>query len=241
VRASAGALEAVRARDVLSAAAKAGRRHWLRVIAVAVVVFGLAALLETVVEAWGDNWSVGWFVVVDVLAFSADILGEVFYVGVLDRLVGEAAHGGPAQSVPTILRTLPYGRLILADVVVTILVIVGIFAFFLPGAILFTLLCLSGPIVNIENRPAMSALRRSAQLVRKRFWLTVFLVTIPFFIADSIATSVQDAAHSLPLAADFCVHATVATVIAIVTGLIQVELAHRLIEADTHDERPATT
>jgi hypothetical protein len=208
---------------------------------VAVVVFGLTALLETLLEAWGENWSAGWLVVVDVVAFSTDILGEVFYVGVLDRLVGEAAHGGPAQSVPTILRTLPYRRLILADVLLTILVLLGLFAFFVPGAILFTLLCLSGPIVNIENRPAVSALRRSAQLVRERFWLTVLLVTAPFFIADWVATSVQDAAHSLPLVADFGVHATVATGIAIVTSLMQVELAHRLVEADTQDKRPATT
>lgn len=222
----------MRARDVLSAAAYAGRRHWPRVLAVALVVFGLTALLETVIDEWAHASSVGWIVAVDVVAFGADIFGEVFYVGLLDRLVGEAVHGGSPQSVRTILRTLPYRRLILADVLLLVVVIFGLFAFILPGVVLFTLLCLSGPIVNIEGLPAARALRRSAQLVRRRFWLAFFLVTVPFFIADWVASSVQDAAHSLPLPADFGIHWVLATAIAIVTGLIQVELAHRAVEAD---------
>ena len=224
---------AIRVRDVVSAAAYAGRRHWARVLGVAIVVFGVTALLETVVAEWAHSWAVGWVVAVDVLAFGAELLGEVFFVGLLDRLVGEAAHGHPAQSIPTILRTLPYGPLILADVLFTVVVVMGLFVLFVPGLVLFTLLCLAGPIVNIEQTSAVRALRRSAQLVRRRFWLTALLVTVPFFIAEAVAETVQDAAHGLPLAADYGVHTAVATLIAILTGLVQVELAHRFVEADT--------
>ncbi len=209
----------------------------------AVVVFGLTALFETLVEAWAHNWAVGWVVALDVAAFATDVLGEVFFVGLLDRLVGEAAHGGAAQSVPTVVRTLPYRPLILADVLVVALVLLGLFVFFVPGVIFFTLLCLSGPIVNIEGTTAVRALRRSAQLVRRRFWLAFFLVSVPFFVADWVASTVQEAAHALPLVADFGVHAVLATSIAIVTGLVQVELAHRSIEDDIErrtaaDEEP---
>ncbi len=223
---------AIRVRDVLSAAAYAGRRHWPRVLGVAIVVFGVTALLETVVAEWAHKYAIGWVVAVDVLAFGADLLGEVFFVGLLDRLVGEAGHGHPAQSLPTILRTLPYGPLVLADVLFTVLVVTGLLVLIAPGVVLFTLLCLAGPIVNIEKTSAVRALRRSAQLVRRRFWLTFILVPVPYFVGETVATTVQDAAHGLPLAADYGVHTVVATVIAILTGLVQVELAHRFVDAD---------
>jgi len=84
-------------------------------------------------------------------------------------------------------------------------------------------------------------MRRSAQLVRGRFWLTLILVTVPFWIADWIGTSVQDAVHGEPLAVDIGVRLVVTIVVAVATGLVQVELAYRLIEADAEDKRPATS
>ena len=160
----------------------------------------------------------GLAVVVGALAFGADILGEVFFVGLLDRLVGEASHGWSAETVPTILRTLPYGRLILADVILTVLVVLGSLALIVPGVVLFTLLCLSGPIVNIEGRSAASALWRSAQLVRRRFWMPALLVAVPFSVADWVASAIQDAVHGESLVIDFVLHAALATIIATVTG-----------------------
>jgi hypothetical protein len=55
---------------------------------------------------------------------------------------------------------------------------------------------------------------------------------VPLFIADYVGGLLQDIAHGLPLPADFGIHWVVATAIAIATGLVQVELAHRSIEAD---------
>jgi hypothetical protein len=205
---------------------------------VAVVVFGLTAFAETAIEAWANH--AGWILttVVGAVAIVADLLGEIFFVGVLDRLVGEA-HGRPAQSPLRVLRTLPYRPLILADVLVAILVVVGLLAFVVPGVIAFTFVCLSAPIVNIERRSALSALRRSAQLVRGCFKLTFFLVTVPFFVADWVGTSLEDTIHALPFVEEFALHLAITIVIAVVTGLFQVELAHRLIDLDTG--RPRAT
>jgi hypothetical protein len=193
-----------------------------------VVVFGLTAFAETAIEEWANR--AGWILttIVGSVAIAADLLGEIFFVGVLDRLVGEA-HGRPAQSPLRVLRTLPYRPLILADVLVAILVAVGLLAFVVPGVIAFTFVCLSPPIVNIERRSAFSALRRSAHLVRGCFKLTFLLVTAPFFIADWVATSLEDTIHALPFVEEFAVHLVLTIVIAVVTGLFQVELAHRLI------------
>ena len=232
---------AIRGRQVVASAAHAGRVHWKRVLAAAVIVFGISAGAETVIDAWAADGAAAVAVPVGMLAFTLDVFGEVFFAGVLERMVGQARYGAPEQGILTVLRTLPYRRLILADVLLTVLVTLGLFALVVPGVVIFTLLCLSAPIINIEGRSAVQAMRRSAQLVRGRFWLTLILVTVPFWIADSIGTAVQDAVHGEPLAVDIGVRVVVTIVVAVCTGLVQVELAYRLIEADAEDKRPATS
>jgi hypothetical protein len=232
---------AIRGRQVVAGAAHAGRVHWKRVLAAAVIVFGVSAVAETATDAWVADSAAALAVPVGVLAFAVDIFGEVLFTGLLERLVGQARYGAPEQGIVTVLRTLPYRRLIVADVLLTGLVTLGYLALIVPGVVLFTLLCLSAPIVNIEGKSALRAMRRSAQLVRGRFWLTLILVTVPFSIADWTSTAVQDAVHGEPLAVDLGVRLVVTIVVAVCTGLIQVELAYRLIEADAEDKRPATS
>lgn len=194
-------------------------------------------MAETVIDAWVADAAAAVTVPVGVLAFAIDVFGEVFFAGLLERMVGQARYGAPEQGILTVLRTLPYGRLILADVLLTVLVLAGLVALVVPGVVLFTLLCLSGPIINIERESALRAMRRSARLVRGRFWLTLILVTVPFWIADWIGTSVQDAVHGEPLWIDIGVRLVVTIVVAIGTGLVQVELAYQLIEADREKQR----
>jgi hypothetical protein len=232
---------AIRGRQVVAGAAHAGRVHWKRVLAAAVIVFGISALAETVIDAWAVDRAVGVTVLVGALAFAIDIFGEVFFTGLLERMVGQARYGAPEQGILTVLRTLPYRRLIVADVLLTVLVTLGLLALIVPGVVIFTLLCLSAPIINIEGKSAIRAMRRSVRLVRGRFWLTLILVTVPFWIADWIGTTVQDAVHGEPLWLDLGVRLVVTIVVAIGTGLVQVELAYRLIEADAEETRPAAS
>lgn len=235
------ARHAIRGRQVLAGAAHAGRVHWQRVLAAAIIVFGVSAVAETVGDAWASDRGAAVAVPIGVLAFAIDLFGEVFFTGLLERLVGQARYGAPEQGVITVLRTLPYRRLILVDVLVTVLVALGYLALIVPGVVIFTLLCLAAPIVNIEGQSAVGAMRRSVQLVRGRFWLTLILVVVPFTIADGISTAVQDAVHGEPLWIDLGVRLVLTIVIAISTGLVQVELAYRLIEADVEDRRTATS
>jgi hypothetical protein len=231
----------IRGRQVIAGAAHAGGVHWKRVLAAAVIVFGVVAVVETASDALVADRAAALAVPVGVLAFAVDLFGEVFFTGLLERMVGQARYGAPEHGIFTVLRTLPYRRLILADLLVTGLVALGYLALIVPGIVLFTLLCLTAPIVNIEGQSAVRAMRRSAQLVRGRFWLTLILVTVPFSIADWTGTAVQDAVHGEPLWIDLGVRLLVTVVVAIGTGLVQVELAYRLIEADAEEKRPATS
>jgi hypothetical protein len=224
-------------REVVVAAVRAGRRHWKRVLVAAAVVFCISSLIETALEGLAGHSSNVLIATLAALAFGFDMLGEVFFAGLLERLVGEAGHDAPDRRTLDVLRTLPYGRLILADVLVTAAIILGLFALVVPGIVLYTLLAVTGPIVNIESRSAVSAMRRSASLVRRHFWLTLLLVTVPLMLADSISSSVERAVHGFPLAADFGVRAALAILLNTATALVQVELSYRLKEEA--DRQPA--
>lgn len=112
------------------------------------------------------------------------LLGEVFYSGAVAVSLTHPAHEKP-PSILAVARRLDYRRLILVDIAYVALVIVGLLAFFVPGILVFVWFGLAGPVVELEGRPVVAALRRSASLVRHNFWL-VFLVLAPVELAGDL-------------------------------------------------------
>jgi hypothetical protein len=163
---------------------------------------------------------------------AANGFGTTFLSGVLDRTVGEHQHGHPAESLWTLLRRIPYGWLILADILVIVLVVVGFTLLVIPGIILATLTCIVGPVVMIEGRRPFSAVKRSARLVRPFFWITFLAVTVPL-IGESV---LSDLVGSISWLHGFVQHLTVGVLveapIAIYVSLVEVTLAYQLIERD---------
>jgi len=75
------------------------------------------------------------------------------------------------------------------------IVAVGLLAGLVPGVLAFVFLGLSGPIVEIEERSALGALRRSFHLVRGSFWL-VFWVMVPVeILGDAIGGALANLIH----------------------------------------------
>jgi len=105
------------------------------------------------------------------------LLGEVFYSGAVAVSLTHPTDEKP-PSILAVARRLDYRRLILVDIAYVALVIVGLVAFFIPGILVFVWFGLAGPVVELEGRPVVAALRRSASLVRHHFWM-VFLVLAP--------------------------------------------------------------
>jgi hypothetical protein len=97
------------------------------------------------------------------------LLGEVFYSGAVAVSLTHPTDEKP-PSILAVARRLDYRRLILVDIAYVALVIVGLVAFFIPGILVFVWFGLAGPVVELEGRPVVAALRRSASLVRHHFW-----------------------------------------------------------------------
>jgi hypothetical protein len=128
---------------------------------------------------------------------------------------------------------LPWGRLIVADVLIVGLVIVGLLALVIPGLVVFTLLAVTGPVIEIENRRVRAALRRSAHLVRHHFWPVALLVTLPVIIASEVESLAPEPSGPGEILAALAVRGIAEGVLEAAIGLILVQLCYRLIALDT--------
>ncbi|HUK68479.1 MAG TPA: hypothetical protein VLW50_06965 [Streptosporangiaceae bacterium] len=230
-------------RAIVAAAARAGRRSFWRIVAVAIVVSTAAALLETAAHDLVDRTNVPAAILADLGASSVSVLGVVFLAGFLSRLVGEAENRQEHASISDVLRNLPWRRLICADLMVVLLVVVGLIALIIPGLIALNLLAVVGPVIEIEHRRVCDALRRSAHLVRKHFWGVFLLATLPVLIAGELPAAVPHSADLGRILEFLAIHGVAEGLIEAALGLVLVELCYRLIELDraTPPEAKAAT
>ena len=69
-----------------------------------------------------------------------------------------------------------------------LIVLLGAIALVIPGLVAANLLSVVGPVIEMEDRRVLSALRRSARLVRQRFWTVALLVLVPATAASDLNT-----------------------------------------------------
>ncbi len=150
----------------------------------------------------------------------------------LDRTVGEHQHGHAAESLWQLLRRIPYGPLIIADILALFLKIFGFVLLIIPGFIAITLLSVVGPVVMIEGTGPVAALRRSAQLVRPFFWLTFAAVTIPIIFENMLGDWLARAEWSHGFLRHLAVGVVIDAPVAIFVSLVEVTLAYHLLARD---------
>ena len=111
-----------------------------------------------------------------------------------------------------------------------------------PGVVIFTLWSLVGPVITIEDRAVGSAFRRSWQLVRPHFWLTLCLVTVPLQVEQAVLHAIHYTdIFEHPLVPAFLLNGLLGMVIGSVVGLVEVVLAYDLIaRSDSDASHPAT-
>lgn len=179
-------------------------RSWApSILPLALIVFLPLGLLDAVtmnVELDSLNVTNGIKIAAVVLAVgvvtATGLLGEVFFSGAIAvSLTHPRAENSP--SLREIARRLNYSRLIAVDLLFVAIVAVGLVLGLIPGILAFVWLALAGPVVEIEERTAVGALKRSLQLVRGNFWL-VLLVLAPIQIAgDAIGSGLAALVHGL--------------------------------------------
>ena len=117
--------------------------------------------------------------VIAVVAGVLTSIGTIVYAGVLDELVGSVVRDDRRPSISEVVHALPIGRLIGADVLVTVLIAPASALGAVPGFVLLTLLAIVGPVVNIEDARPFPAIVRSLRLTARHLWLTMLAVGLP--------------------------------------------------------------
>jgi hypothetical protein len=219
-------------RAIIAAAIVAARRDLWRILAVAIAVSLVTALLEIIADHVADPTNVPLAVVVPLITEGVSLLGTVFLSGFLCRLVGEAEHGREPATLGQVARSLPWRRLILADILVTIFFVVGLIALVIPGLIVLNLLAVVGPVIEIEDHNVRGSLRRSARLVRPHFWPVAVLATLPVFVLSELEAVTPEPSGIAEIFEFLAARGVAEGVIEALISLVLVQLCYRLIDLD---------
>jgi hypothetical protein len=199
-----------------------------RVVVPGLVIFSLDAIQGTFyTEIAVDH--LGIRSVIGAVLFASSSLGLTFYAGMLERLVGSVERGEPAQPVFTVLRTLPWGRLLVAEVILVLISAVASVALVVPGLIVGTVFALVGPLINLLDSSVPDAFRRSLQLVWPRFMMVFLIITLPLALEHEIVVFVAELVPHEHIWAVFLTTFILGDLFGMALGLMEVTMAERLV------------
>jgi hypothetical protein len=217
---------------ILSAAARAGRRDWWQILAVAVPISVIGAGLDIVLEHYLDPANAPLSISATLAVTGVSILGTVLLSGFVCGLVGATQRGIQRRSLADTVRSLPWKRLIVADILVTIAVIIGLVLFVLPGLAALTMLAVVGPVIEIEHRRVLSAFRRSVRLVRQHVGLVILLGTVPLSLAAELEAVAPEPDRGGEIAEFLLIRGLAMGIVEACLALLLVELCFHLMAAD---------
>lgn len=223
---------------VLRQAAGAYRRHFLRLAVLATLVFGSVDVLDHVLTGLADRLGADvpawlYFLVLGAsfLGVGAALIGLTFFAGMIEQLVAADMEGRRPPSPGRVVRTLPWRDLIVVDLLAAGAASLAAVLLVLPGLIVVTLFALAGPLVVIERRGALAALRRSSALVRGCLWRVALLITVPTMIEEALDELLRAGAQENLLSVVIA-DVAVAVFIGSVVGVTAAVLTRSLLELE---------
>ncbi len=199
-----------------------------RVIVPGLVIFGLDAIQGTFyTEVAVDHLGIG--SVFGAVLFASSALGLTFYSGMLERLVGSVERNQPAQPVLTVLRTLPWGRLLIAEGILLVVSAVASLLLIIPGLIVGTLFALVGPLINLLDSSVPDAFRRSVRLVWPHFMLVFLFIMLPLAAEHEVVVLVAELIPHEHIWAVFLTTFILGDLFGMALGLFEVTMAERLV------------
>ena len=224
--------EGLRPGGILAGAARAGRRNWWQILAVAIPVTVVGAGVEIVIDHYVDPTDAALTTSTELAAAGVSLLGTVLLAGIICRLVGATEHGMQRPNLLAVARSMPWRRLITADLLVAAIVVIGLGLLILPGLVAVTLLAVVGPIIEIEHQRVFDSFRRSAHLVRRRIWLVILLATVPLALVSEVESVAPDPHRTDQIAAFLLIRGIAEGIAEACVALVLVELCFQLIDAD---------
>jgi hypothetical protein len=175
------------------------------------------------IEAWGehafeleaddlDAGQLAGLIVAVVVQVTTSSLGEVFYAGVVMSAVSESMEGHRRPPIGRLLRTLPYGGLIVVDILFSLGFAFGLVLLVVPGLIFFARYVLAAPLLELEHAGVRAAFRRSRELARGHK-LALLLLLGGLWLATDLLSSVLGEGGASTLGESLSADWAIATVI----------------------------
>jgi hypothetical protein len=239
----------LRFRPIAAGVVRTARRHAGPILAVSIAVSAVTVAAELAADHLLGGAGLTTALAGSLSTSMVSLLGAVFLSGFLCRLVSdtengqtghrETGHDTDGTRIRDVLRSLPWGSLILADLLAALIIVAGLLALIIPGLIAITLLAVVGPVIEIEHRHAVAGLRRAAHLVRPQFWRVAAFGTLPLVLANGIVAVLPDPSGTTGVVTTVVVRSAGEGIVEAAVGLLLVELCYRLIAAERDAARPA--
>lgn len=195
----AGSVESLRVRAVVTRAVRAYRSSWRALLALGLALFIPLGLLTTIapgdgieIERFDDPGAIA-TVALGLVQVILPLLGTVLFAGLVAAAV-ERERGGEVRELGQLIRSLPYGRLAAADVMLVVVIGIGLLLVIVPGVLALVWFCLVAPVIEHEETTVRRAFGRSRELVRGHFrqvaalvWPAVFLQALLDSLVEGLA------------------------------------------------------
>jgi hypothetical protein len=181
-------------RAVVGEVAAAYRAHWLFLIAAAIVVLLPQALADGFLDhlEFHRVRNAGDVAILAAVPFTVviNLFGQAFYAGLAAAAVIEWRAHRPLPNLRALLRSVPLGRLVLLDLVLTLGTAIGLLLVIIPGLIWLAYFSLAPAIVKVEHAGVWDSLRRSRDLVRGNFWRVLGVVVGTIALTEIIVSAI---------------------------------------------------
>jgi hypothetical protein len=159
-------------------------------VAAALIVFVPVSLVDAVAGPFsevGDDARAGEVagaLAIGVAGAAFSLLGAVVYAGIVSVIVSHyrGLHEHPLRQE---LKSLPYLRLVAADLAYLLVIALGAVLLIVPGLVFMTWFALIAPAIEYEKRTVAGAMRRSRELVRPHFW-KLFVLVVPLSLGSEL-------------------------------------------------------
>jgi hypothetical protein len=168
------------------------RRHWLRLIIAAAIVFAPLAALDALMEEIHPEG----FLAIGTITIGESLfhlIGDVFYTGLVAAAVVAWRAGGPRVGLIGVARSLPWRTGAAVDVVLPVLTAIGFALLIVPGVLVYVYLSLTPAIVELDHVGMREAMRRSWRSVRGNFWRVLLVFVIVLGVSGAVEQLLQDA------------------------------------------------
>jgi hypothetical protein len=187
------------AHDVVSAY----RAHWFFLITMAIVVL----LPQSLADSFLDHINVEGIhsardvavLVAAPLTIIVNLFGQAFYAGLAAAAVIEWRAHRPLPGIVALLRSVPLGRLVLLDIVLTLGTAFGLVLLVIPGLIFMAYFSISPALVKFEHQGVWGSMRRSRELVRGNFWRVMATVVGTIVFTEIAVALISAPFHGLPI------------------------------------------